>query len=357
MLMANIMLLFVCLTIASARILVNPMLKDNQCEIYRCNSAFTMTTGQCVYFEGNSFILQACDEGFYCPAEFGVKTNSTCVQVSTSAYKTAWPGESCNNDGDCAYGTCISHVCFGQQEYSFCSSHDDCNVGMRCNQNRCVAQLDIGDTGCTTDYDCVNNAGCTGSQCVEYFSLKERAFVSCNGTEPQYSNFCASGNCYGTVCLAPLEHTYSQPQECYTDSDCKSLTYESKEGLTYYSSCECAYNKKATSYCSLLSGDDVYLDYLNFLKNWYSSKEVMKCNTARRLAPDCIEDVAGEHTSQKYLYLSLLALNYAQLQDSDHCVRNVYFYNYYEAGDYLDVDDAATVLSLYGASLVLLLSS
>jgi hypothetical protein len=79
----------------------------------------------------------------------------------------------------------------------------------------------------------------------------------------------------------------------------------------------------------------------------------MKCSTARRLSPHCIEDCSGEHASQEFLYLSTLALNYAELQNSDHCVRDVYFYDYYEAGDYLDIDDWAVVLGVGLGVLVL----
>jgi hypothetical protein len=237
------MLLLCILSLASARIITQPLLKDAQsCFIYRCNTKLVLDQGQCAYFEGNSFLLETCDEGYYCPASASLETNFTCTPLPSDTYNSSWPGESCNNDGDCAFGTCLSHVCFGQQELSFCTQHDDCNVGLRCYQNRCEAQLEIGDAGCETDYDCVNNAGCTSSVCVEYFSLKERAFINCNGTEPQYTHFCESGNCYGTVCLAPLEHDNSQPQQCYSDSDCVSSTYNEKEGLTYYSSCDCGYN-------------------------------------------------------------------------------------------------------------------
>lgn len=81
-------------------------------------------------------------------------------------------------------------------------THDECNPGLRCYNGRCYNQIETGNSGCSDDFDCKNDAGCDVGVCKKLFSVKNRDWVSaCLGSQTNY--MCSSGFCYEGVCIDP----------------------------------------------------------------------------------------------------------------------------------------------------------
>lgn len=62
-----------------------------------------------------------------------------------------------------------------------------------------------GQTGCLTDHDCINTAGCdivNGiGTCVEYFSIAAGTLLNNCDSSQQVSMLCSSGYCQDSACL------------------------------------------------------------------------------------------------------------------------------------------------------------
>lgn len=147
--------------------------------------------------------------------------------------------------------------------------------------------------------------------------------------------------CRAGACVEPFASKEETPVKCEKDADCEG---DSGEYLTN-SKCECGYNSKGQSYCSLFPGDEEYQDFYVRVKKWIKSKEIFLCNTERRFSNTCMSLLQYRPIYDKYQYYELRAKNFTARQDNDECVRMIYTRDYYEAKYTHDHDDFSENLS------------
>jgi len=115
------------------------------------------------------------------------------------------------------------------------------------------------------DTDCVNGAACnvTGTQsknhCIPYMSIQPHMPVGVCATN-QVSNLCSSGYCQTTglntyACMAIEPSINYLPMKCGSSVDCRAVSDDYFSDGQLYGTCQCGYNVKGQSYCSLFPGD------------------------------------------------------------------------------------------------------
>lgn len=170
------MLLFLLIGVSAfptIKVTTEPVLGSLACLKYVCNEKLAINPSTCIYYGGESYYMQSCTNSpnFYCPPVFNL-LNQTCTTPPDPTYQSAFPGEFCSSDSWCKFGTCQDYSCVAQEFGAGCSSNGECNPGLRCSNQKCVKQLQIGEQGCINDYDCVNNAGCDINVCMGYYSVQ-----------------------------------------------------------------------------------------------------------------------------------------------------------------------------------------
>lgn len=281
--------------------------ETSSCPLYTCklkDQLFEKNT--CVFYTPTvtqpTYYVSTCTsvKTPYCQAP--AQTNSTCEQSPPSPSVNAWPGEKCTLASDCsnhAKHGCVNSICVGSLSGENCFTNDDCNPGLRCFNQQCVDQIHVGGTGCTSDYDCVNGAGCNlgtfpaDSICFPYFSINPHLPVgSCSSLNT--SMLCNSGLCmeYEGVyeCMNTLSSSKKIPTQCTVDSDCVSTRDDYFVNGQLEGHCYCGYNPTGTSYCSLFPGDTPVKDNNEYLLDWLRSSQIDSCNTMRRLGSQCMSD-------------------------------------------------------------------
>ena len=171
------MLLVVLLHLSLAEELED--LTRNYCNIYSCKPpGVILSNTTCIYpsLLYSSYYLSPCPSSLpYCNPDLTSTKNTTCQLAPPPVVYSSYPGEPCNTTTDCLSGTCTSGVCFGSNVGQVCKSHLNCNPGLRCSNNICSSLLNIGASGCSSDYDCVPKAGCnknsTTGVCIAYFTI------------------------------------------------------------------------------------------------------------------------------------------------------------------------------------------
>lgn len=333
------LLIFVCLVALSSA-----DLSANGCNNYNCKlSTQRFTTNTCVYYSSKvlTYYVQPCTtQDTYCPPDN--QSNSTC-QTLPNITNSGWPGEKCSTNNDCnfyAYKGCVSGICTGAPKGYGCHDSNYCNPGLYCNKRFCTPQIQVGQTGCSTDFDCVNGAGCdftgdvTNSTCVNYLSLAAHSPVSqCKKNQNKLckSSLCAELN-GANYCVMQLNSFNYIPTPCQYSSDCVSTSdpfFGNNFELT--SSCDCAYNTGSSRYCSLFPGDQPGQLYLNQLALWYQSAEMNNCNTLRRHDEDCMSSWWDSKNTTYYMWYNLNYKLYSFSQNTPDCVAQVYLQNWWEA--------------------------
>lgn len=320
------------------------------CEAYTCKHVsdyFLQNT--CIYYTNISAIptyyASTCydSQASYCPPV--QNSNSTCTLPPKVKY-LKYPGEKCHSDLDCnEFSTgCVKQTCMGKSLGENCLGHEYCNPGLKCSQT-CALQLPIGNSQCTTDFDCVNNAGCNKAEnenfgtCVEYFSLQANTLIK-NCIENS-SPLCESNSCKNSQCIDPVQ-SVNVPQKCKKNSDCVSTDQ------SLNSECRCGKNRNGNSYCDLFYGDKAYLKYFEIVKEWQKSGFVMKCNTVRRFSPVCAGDRWDRKQSYYMNYYLYYSSQFADVVEFDLCIGKIYLAEYLEVKGFLN--DIEFVIS---ASLML----
>ncbi|CAG9331349.1 unnamed protein product [Blepharisma stoltei] len=303
---------------------------QNTCLSYQCatTSNIAIPTGSCGRQVNNTVYLQPCSSS----APYCQTSNLTCIAAPVNNTDLPYPGEPCISS--CKFGTCKNNYCFGAALLESCTSHEQCNPGLRCGpNNQCVAQINIGDMGCRDFHDCVNWATCnwtygtSNGVCNQYATISNGDIVTdcTNG----FSYLCQSGFCkksandfYGSlgVCSEAPVSTAQMPTKCSSDMDCEGSDGDN----IYLSSCTCGYNSQGAFYCQPFIGDAAGLSYIS---TWVKSlQRTNKCNTVRRSASGCLQFVNKlddtTRATWEYLY-------YPQLQNNDQCVQATYNYPYY----------------------------
>jgi hypothetical protein len=252
---------------------------------------------------------------------------------------TSYPGEACESSKDCVFGYCLSGVCFGFNQDENCTSHFQCNPGLRCSAGKCKSLLKTGDIGCDSDFDCDGKSGCnknaTTGRCVPFFSLRNDVRVSSCNKQGQggFSYLCSTGVCLNTnvktaagICSQAPISAHGNPKECFYNSDCKGYT----DAFNFTGNCICGVNKYAASYCQPFIGDLQGAAFMNSFKEFLKTGLVEQCNTARRYTEPCWKLFNGNK-----FYLAMIADkftfdNYPKLQNNDYCVQTIFFNEFYQ---------------------------
>jgi hypothetical protein len=299
-----------------------------QCPSYSCKlSSQQFSMQQCIFSNSSSLWLNPCSNPLlsYCPPS---SKNSTCLPPPVSNPAAAsFPGEPCSQDSDCVAGMCYQSRCNSQTFMGQCTSNADCNPGFYCNQAQsvCLFQLEINQTGCSSDFDCVNGAGCNFNVCVPYLTLLAGSPISqCTGNVNWLCGnlTCASFNgsfaCGGIVTR--------NTETCQKDSDCKS-DLDPVLNVNYYSNCLCSYAKSPQTLCSLLPGDNMYQQYMSQMKMWVGNQLIRLCNTERRFSSQCISNYAGNR-NQLLLNRYYVQL-YPMIDNNEDCTQEIFNQQYW----------------------------
>lgn len=314
----------------------------NYCSIYTCKPpTMKFDNITCIYphLLYSTYYLFPCPSSFpYCPPKTFSLVNVTCSAIPPKATLSSYPGEPCNINSDCLFGTCLSGVCFGANNGETCTSSSQCNPGSRCQNNICTDLIPIGKIGCTTDYDCVPSAGCmknsSATYCAPYFSVPsgDRVTSCIKASQGGYSNLCKTGVCLVTnsktsmgQCSDAPKSFKPQPQECLSNNDCQGFTND----FNYTGICTCGINPYATSYCQPFMGDLIGVNYLNAYKKFLLKNYVIQCNTMRRFSSECWSLFATKTEMLALAKNKFLYENYPLLQNNDVCIQEVYFASYY----------------------------
>lgn len=306
------------------------------CNSYRC-SPKPLEEYKCIqYYNATTVYLQECPEGYACPAS-NLAQDAYCQKLGNDT-DWAWPGEQCNEEMPCAYGTCEDSICRGKKEGESCKVHDECDPKLRCHGHKCVKQLNQYASGCTDDYDCTNDAGCDGGICRAYLSTEEASRVNvCNGN---FSMICESTMCYSNFCLGFIKNDREITASCTSNSDCSSSYYSQDIfPIQFYTNCKCGYNPKATAYCDMFPGDSYKYEYLNKLKGFYSLGSNSYCNTVRRNSDSCIRSHLEEESYLELMYLKYRSELHPLIHKSDDCSRKIYLTFYDKIVEEMDKDD------------------
>ena len=317
------------------------------------NSTFENST---YLYNATYFFLTPCanDQKYqtYCPPLYDLEFPSNCTWPILE-YDILFPNEQgCSMSAGCGSNSqCINNVCVGSNLTQACTSNFGCSPGLRCVEQVCDVQLNVNDTGCLSDTDCVNTSGCnrnafgsyTGT-CLPYFSIPSGSPVlACN----QYNSLlCESGQCVpGTdlgpaTCVEAFKSPKDSPMECTNVTMCSTT---GKDNQVVFSDCVCGVNGEAKSYCLPFLGDLAGQDLLSNLKAWVTSVSISGCNTERRFDWMCQKDWATDKADHLYLavaYYNLLPM----LQGNDECVQAIYTNSYYEALEAIHADFSPCLL-------------
>ncbi|CAG9316760.1 unnamed protein product [Blepharisma stoltei] len=337
-------LLFISLSLVLSKDLPN----NPNCPIYTCKtSGQSFVNSTCIFYtqtaKNPTYFINACSsvKAPYCTPS--VMANSTCEANLPSPPLNAWPGEKCRSSSDCnslhAPRGCVSGICVGSQVNEVCYTNDDCNPGLRCLNQICTPQIPIGQSQCTSDYDCVNSAGCNvadtpqNSVCTPYFSISSHLPVG-DCTADNVSYLCNSGLCMdnnGVYECMNLLSSKEFPNICQVDGDCYSTRDDFFPNGILYGTCYCGYNPTATSYCSIFPGDKPYLQVTAYLKKWIQSSNINSCNTMRRFDIQCMSDWWEKKEFNYYYYYLLSADLWPLIEGSEKCTQEVYLANWYQA--------------------------
>lgn len=287
----------------------------------------------------NSCVMEYSSTQYYlwqCPEESTANycnTTSFSCQVPPETTKISYVGEPCTVSSDCYLSSCLKGTCRGTAQNKTCVSHEQCDIGLRCNSGNftCQPQIPVGKEGCRSYLDCVNWATCNltySSQrgvCIDYSSLPIGSYVTdCVGS---FSYMCASGYCIkkytfastGICATAPVSNS-TMPKICSSNTDCPG----NSNGMPVTSACVCGYNKYGNKYCNPFIGD---LPGKTMLFSWSKAlRATGQCNTARRSSDNCMKMVGlltnTTHAALGFYYYPLYVLN-------DICIEEIYNKAYY----------------------------
>ena len=319
---------------------------SQKCVEYNCadTDVLDSTEDQCVYLD-KTYQVSPCDDGLHCEVPAPGQTGYCLNTLSSTDY--SYPGEPCSDTQTCLYGSCNSKVCEGLSKDKSCTKTQECDQGLSCQSGKCKTLLEIDDTGCYNDYDCVNNAGCSttnsdgSGKCIEYFSVSSKKEVeTCFGNK---NLLCESGVCAaygdGYVCLPSLKNSLSSPYSCDTDDYC----YSEKDdftGISLTGKCGCSLVGK--SFCSLFPGDLEANGYQEYSRAWVQTKEIHECHSVRRFDEDCISQ-KWDSKKDTYLYNLAVVRLYNQVEKAQDCLIEVFFADYSEAQEAYEVSFGAVL--------------
>lgn len=307
---------------------------SSDCKKYSCATSSTKKkyANSCVYSPSGSASVYLWTCPIDSTANYCNLTSGTCQVPQTSAH-ISYVGESCKTSSDCILSTCIKSICRGLGRDKSCTSHEQCDMGFRCNIRTltCQPQIPVNETGCRSYLDCVNWATCNSTYstlngtCYEYHSLPVGSVVT--DCVNSFSYLCKSGYCtsqfaigrLGVCVAAPVSYNI-MPKICSSNLDC--IARIGTKNIT--STCSCGFNSLGSSYCSPMIGD---LPGVTMIYSWKSALKLAgNCNTARRGSDGCLRSIQklGNVTRG-----TLGFYNYARYVSNDLCVKYIYNYQYW----------------------------
>ena len=318
------------------------------CQAHSCANLQGWQAGTCLTFTEatNGYAINPCDpdsQDPYCDfrrAERNKWRNVTCGPAPSAPLKH--PGDPCQYGDECYSGSCLNGFCRGIAEGQSCRSSEECNVGLYCESLNylftCQPLIYTGSSGCGSDYDCVNSAGCNyGANgppgvCVTYYTLPLGSQVACS--VDGLSNLCGSGACYNGgngllgICVPPPVSSSPLPTLCTVGGQC---TGRNQVGQSFVGTCVCGYNGNGSSYCKPFIGDAPGINYLTATISFLApAGPIGLCQTTRRFSQDCF-DLVAQNIGQdpriwysQYLYFTY----YPYLVDNDECVKATYTNEY-----------------------------
>ena len=307
------------------------------CSTYQCQGQSSEVCGE-YNAATDSFLLQQCGAGEYCPIPNQSNYSSCTVPEETTGF--AWVGEVCNTtiacvgQGGCQQGRCTSPI-----PYDECTANFDCGVAQYCSPEGVCSDLQPIDSACYTDYQCQQNSGCnvtftqSTGRCVPYLSLPPGAPVASCDTGSNL--LCSSGTCYlsgsGGYCMSLVGAAEALPTVCAAaDEQCVSEE-DSVTGETLTRLCECGFTSTGAAYCPAFPGDPVGLTYLSQLQAWVNSTAIFNCSSQRRFNDYCMYSNWDAGSRLKYLTAYLMYSMYPLLQGNSDCVKGTFTRDYWVA--------------------------
>ena len=301
------------------------------CPSYTCASkSVNLYKGQCIYASKSAYYLSLCKDSLipYCsPSTF----NTSCTPTPKKSEKSsAWPGEKCSKDSNCAYGMCFESRCNSQNFAMSCNIDDQCNPGLYCNlyTYTCAFLIQPLASGCSKSTDCAVSSGCNFGICTRYYSLDSGQEVeTCQNNQNSLCSSLTCGSLNGkSVCGSGVT---SFNGTCNSNSDCVS-SVDKVLGYRLQSECKCSFGKQAAGYCTKLPGDEEYKDYINDLKTWLYSEKAKMCNTVRRFTDECLMIYGnGLSTLEEKMFIEL----WPQIKDNEDCTKKIFNTKYWELED------------------------
>ena len=287
--------------------------------------------------------------------------NVKCTSPASN-YTLLYPGEKpCWSNSGCINNNCIDNTCTGLPLGGTCGNNYECQAGLSCQQNiftdimTCEDLIRPNGVNCSTDTDCVNNAGCDYDSvhylgvCRDYFSVNVGEIVlKCDN----YVNMlckhlqCAPDQNSTFKCVEPSVGKKSLVQ-CQSGKEC--LDKSSK----YYSQCTCGVNEGRKSFCQPFPGDEVTVGLLGILKTWVSSKSILACSSDQRWGFKCMMKWEAK-LYDKIKYHMLMYLNYTAIQENSDCVKDIFTYMYWDTKEDSKISSLAGALKTFWALAVFL---
>lgn len=264
--------------------------------------------------------------------------NVKCTSPATN-YTLLYPGEKpCWSNSGCINNKCVDNTCVGLTLGETCTNNYECQAGLSCQQNifidikTCEDLIRPNGVNCSTDTDCVNNAGCDFDSvhdlgvCRNYFSVDVGEIVlKCDNYVNMLCKYlqCAPSSNLSFKCVKPSVGKKSLI-ECKSGIECVD------KSLKYYSQCQCGINPERKSFCQPFPGDEVTVEFLDILKTWVGSKSILACSSDQRWDFKCMMKWEAK-LYDKIKYNMLRYLNYTQIQDNPECVRDIFTYMYWDS--------------------------
>lgn len=263
------------------------------------------------------------------------------------------PGEFCNSALSCYNNNiCVNNKCNGYQERSLCKSHIDCKNGLYCNKQKyCVPQLEVGESGCNNDFECVNTSGCLGNICTEYYSIENNIFTTS-------AAFCKSAYEENNICKESYKlYSHSYDEVCNKEKE--KCIYKNSKGNTISKDCKCGLTKNGYKFCPLERGDIDFLRVLEYRKKLFKSSYNKLCHTLSRLDYSLCFDVRIDYNNLEFY--NFIYENHYLLQSNNKCVKKSILYDLYNYKDlsynkYIsELSYSIIKMSLYSIAIALIL--
>ena len=314
---------------------INSVPDKKTCSPYKCAPAdYKMPSSYCSVSYNRTFFLSPCSSNEVCDLDTG-----KCLKKPQDQVYLKYPGEKCDKNVDCVYQVCANSTCKGLEQGQMCLSHEQCGPGMRCHEDKCQKQLDVTSSGCFSDYDCINSAGCNQGLnsivgvCVGYFTVPIGQIVSDCITGTSY--LCKTAECepfsllgsYGK-CKLSITSSRPIPTLCSNSTECSG-----SDGIKKLNSmCVCGYNPAGQGYCEVFKGD---LPGLQFFATWQKAliSSLGVCNTMRRFSQDCLRSIG------KYAEVLRATWNFYYfplVQNNDECTQEMITYDAYIIDDFTE---------------------